>query len=366
MKTCVANALAAGLWCVLGVVLALHAPWQVALAASPAPATPAAATEEQPVLQANGMLVRAFERDDAVTIDHLLDPDFTWIDSAGIIRTKEEVLLGIPHDTTLQNSGPQNTTSHNTTGASTAPKNAAGTGAESASKAAPIKGPKPAAGIWSDAKVTAHVYGHGAPGSAAVILIARGKTHIVRVWVKRSTGWRLLHINEITQIAQAPAGDAAVPSEAGVVTPCINPCKSVPYTPPTPADQAAFSAWQSMETGSSVRDMDVWGAQVADDCLIVDSAGSEPLTKAERIAKTLQQKQAGVRTNEAVPLLQARMFDFGDTVMMISMHQPYGGKPYWATRLWTNANGRYLMFISFHTAIADVPSFALSSQLPDK
>jgi hypothetical protein len=328
------------------------------------------ASDDQAVLQANGALVRSFERDDTATVDRLLDPDFTWIDSSGVVRSKEEVLLGLPR--TVASSSASSGT------------NAASSGKEATGKAA-TAAPKPASGIWSDAKVVEHVYGQtggqtaGQPlgqvagqagslasGPAGVILIARGKVHILRVWVKRSTGWRLLHINEITQLAQAPVGDAAVPSEAGVVTPCINPCKSVPFTPPTPDDQAAFSSWQQMETGSSVRDMDVWGAQVTEDCLIVDSAGSDPLSKAERMAKTLKQKQAGVLTNEAVPLLQARMFDFGDTVMMVSEHQPYGGKPYWATRLWNNRSGHYQMFISFHTTIQDVPAFALSAQLPEK
>jgi hypothetical protein len=329
------------------------------VATSPAATSPAATTEEQALLQANGGLVRAFERDDTATIERLLDPDFTWIDPTGIIRSKEEVLLTLPPSATSNSASA-------TKSAASASTSAGASASVSTPKAAPVKAPKPEAGIWSDAKVAAHVYGNGTAGSAGVILVARGKTHILRVWIKRPAGWRLLHINEITQLAQAPAGDAAVPSEAGVATPCINPCKSVPYTPPTPAEQAAFSSWQLMETGSSVRDMDVWGAQVTDDCLIVDSAGSDPLTKADRIARTLKQKQAGVRTNEAVPLLQARMFDFGDTVMMVSEHQPYGGKPYWASRLWTNTNGRYQMFISFHTTIEDVPSFALATQLPDK
>jgi hypothetical protein len=362
MKHLITKSLARGILCCLcAAAVALISPSsQIAKAAGPA-ATPVATAEEQAVLQANGALVRAFERDDTATIERLLDPDFTWIDPTGIIRSKQEVLLALPPSAT--STGAPATKNAASAGASAS---ASATASTSTSKAAPVKAPKPAAGIWSDAKVTPHVYGHGTVGSAGVILIARGKTHILRVWVKRATGWRLLHINEITQLAQAPAGDAAVPSEAGVATPCINPCKSVPYTPPTPAEQAAFSSWQLMETGSSVRDMDVWGAQVTDDCLIVDSAGSDPLTKADRIARTLKQKQAGVQTNEAVPLLQARMFDFGDTVMMVSEHQPYGGKPYWATRLWTNTNGRYQMFISFHTAIQDVPSFALATQLPDK
>jgi hypothetical protein len=361
MKKKATHSLALGLLCCLAAGVA-------AISATPSARAQTArvpASDDQAVLQANGALVRAFERDDTATVDRLLDPDFTWIDQNGVIRSKEEVLLGLPRTAT--------------SGTAPGGTNAAAAAKQTTGKAA-AAGPKPASGLWSDAKVVEHVYGQssgqaagqsagqaiGASGPAGVILIARGKVHILRVWVKRSTGWRLLHVNEITQLAQAPAGDAAVPSEAGVVTPCINPCKSVPFTPPTPADQAAFSSWQQMETGSSVRDMDVWGAQVTDDCLIVDSAGSDPLTKAERMAKTLKQKEAGVRTNEAVPLLQARMFDFGDTVMMVSEHQPYGGKPYWATRLWTNRSGHYQMFISFHTTIQGVPAFALSAQLPDK
>src|ERR1700722_5267461 len=71
-----------------------------AVAASPAAASPAATTEEQALLQANGGLVRAFERDDTATIERLLDPDFTWIDPTGIIRSKEEVLLALPPSAT--------------------------------------------------------------------------------------------------------------------------------------------------------------------------------------------------------------------------------------------------------------------------
>jgi hypothetical protein len=337
MKNILMKAAGVGLLCsALGAMAIMGIPPRAAVAAAVSP-------EDSAVLQANGLLVRAFERDDTATVARLLDADFTWIDAHGVLRSKEEVLQGLP------------------------PIAAAGAGADKAGAGGDLPAGKsaaahkPASGIWSDVKVIEHTY-----GTAGVILVARGKTHILRVWVKRPAGWRLLHINEINQLAQAPAGDAAVPSEAGVVTPCINPCKSVPFTPPTAAEQAALASWQAMETGSAVRDMDGWGREVTDDCLIVDSAGSDPLSKADRMAKTLKQKQNGVRTNEAVPLVMARMFDFGDTVMMVSEHQPYGGKPYWATRLWSNREGHYQMFISFHTSIEDVPAFALSGQLADK
>jgi hypothetical protein len=363
MKHIITKALAVGLLCSgLGAAAFTGIPAQVMGAARVAGAAAVLSPDDSAVLQANGMLVRAFERDDTATVARLLDADFTWIDAHGVLRSREEVLQGLPPIAApagAEKPGTGAGADKLTSGAGAPGGNSAGSVKDAAGKSGTMR--KPASGIWSDAKVTEHTY-----GTAGVILVARGKTHILRVWVKRPGGWRLLHINEINQLAQAPAGDAAVPSEAGVVTPCINPCKSAPFTPATPAEQAAFSSWQAMETGSAVRDMDAWGREVTEDCLIVDSAGSDPLSKADRIAKTLKQKQNGVQTNEAVPLVMARMFDFGDTVMMVSEHQPYGGKPYWATRLWSNRDGNYQMFVSFHTTIEDVPAFALSGQLPDK
>src|SRR5665213_1205053 len=143
-------------------------------------AAPVTSSEDQAVLQANGALVRAFERDDTATIDRLLDPNFTWIDPDGVIRYKEEVLLGWPKNATSSGAPSEKTPT------------ASG---KNADKATAAKAPKPEAGIWSDAKVTEHVYGQaarqangqaGADASveAGVILIARGKTHILRVWLK--------------------------------------------------------------------------------------------------------------------------------------------------------------------------------------
>src|ERR1700722_13551883 len=71
-----------------------------AVAASPAAGSPAATTEEQALLQGNVGRVGALERGDTATIERLLDPDFTWIDPTGIIRSKEEVLLALPPSAT--------------------------------------------------------------------------------------------------------------------------------------------------------------------------------------------------------------------------------------------------------------------------
>jgi hypothetical protein len=190
---------------------------------------------------------------------------------------------------------------------------------------------------------------------------------VLRIWVKRPAGWRALHFNEITQpIVQPGNGDVAVPSEAGVVTSCINPCKSVPLKPATPTGQAALTALQELDTGSANRDMDLWASRVLEECLIVDSVGTKPITKAERITMTLRQKRSGADTNEAPPLLWAQVYDFGDSVLMLALHQPYKAKPYYATRLWARRDGRFQLAASYHTTIEDVPAFTLLRQLADQ
>jgi hypothetical protein len=105
---------------------------------------------------------------------------------------------------------------------------------------------------------------------------------------------------------------------------------------------------------------------VLDDVIIVDSGGNGTISKAQRIANTLKQKQAGVRTNEVPPVLWARAFEFGDTVLLLMIQQPYKGQPYYGTRIYVNRDGRYQMAVSYHTSIASVPNFALEKQLPAK
>jgi hypothetical protein len=275
------------------------------------------ADDQQAVLRADHDLVHALEGADKVEVENLLDADFTWISTDGRDQSREDILQALP---------------------------------------------KPIIGNERDAKVLERTY-----GQVGVVAVDSGRSHVLRLWVKRKAGWRALHFNEIIQPAsQATAGDVAVPSEAGVVTPCINPCKSVPFKATSPSAQAAMTALQELDTGSANRDMELWASRILEECLIVDSAGTKPITKAERMAKTIQQKQTGADTNEAPPLLWAQLYDFGDTVVMLALHQPYKAKPYYATRVWVKRDGRFQLAASYHTTIEDVPAFTLLEQLPAK
>jgi len=214
-------------------------------------------------------------------------------------------------------------------------------------------------------QLTTRVY-----GQLAFVQVHAGRSYSLRIFAKQNNGWRAVHVIELTQPPQgeapASATGAAVPSEEGVITDCINPCKVVPFKPGTPAAKAEFADWREMELGSLARNMDLWGRHVLDDVIIVDSGGNGTISKAQRIANTLKQKQAGVRTNEVPPVLWARAFEFGDTVLLLMIQQPYKGQPYYGTRIYVNRDGRYQMAVSYHTAIASVPDFALAKQLPAK
>ena len=65
-----------------------------------------------------------------------------------------------------------------------------------------------------------------------------------------------------------------------------------------------------------------------------------------------KQKQSGVGTAPS-PLVSARMFDFGDAVVMTCLHQPYSGRPIHVSRLWIKRDGQWVMAISYQTTIQD-------------
>lgn len=282
-------------------------------------------SDDQAVVVADRVFEKAVAKD-PVALEMQTDPAFTWIDATGTLQSRQEILDAF--------------------GAGTAPQLLVLT---------------TAVGV----QLTTRVY-----GQLAFVQVHAGRSYSLRIFAKQNNGWRAVHVIELTQPPQgeapASATGAAVPSEEGVITDCINPCKVVPFKPGTPAAKAAFADWREMELGSLARNMDLWGRYVLDDVIIVDSGGNGTISKAQRIANTLRQKQAGVRTNEVPPVLWARAFEFGNTVLLLMIQQPYKGQPYYGTRIYVNRDGRYQMAVSYHTSIASVPDFALEKQLPAK
>jgi hypothetical protein len=258
-------------------------------AAAVAPA--AAANDEQDVLQTDHGLVQAIGSADKKAIGGLLDADFTWTDSAGKVLTKAEVLQNLP---------------------------------------------TPAAGY--DAEARERTY-----GQVGVVQSNNGKVYVLRLWVKRSAGWRALAYHEVTQLVAPPAGGPGVNE-------CENPCKTVPYKPKNEAEQGIFKSWQELETDVTAHNSAGWAPHAADEFIQVSSNNDHPLDKAGRMAVLDKQKLSGVGAAPA-PLVSAEMFDFGDSVVMKALHQPFHGKPIRVSRVWIKRDGKWVMAISYQTTI---------------
>jgi hypothetical protein len=255
----------------------------------------AAAGEDQTVLQADHAFAQALAKQDKKALGAILDSNFLWTDPDGKTLTKAEVLQNLP---------------------------------------------TPSAGY--EAQTKEYTY-----GQVVNIRTDSGKLHVMRVWVKEPGGWRLLIYHEVKQAEKEASGSGAPP-----VKECINPCKSVPYTPKNDAEAGVLKSWGELETAVTAGDSKAWAPHFVDEFEVIRSTGTKPDNKAERMAILDEQKQAG--TNGAPAELapgHTRMFTFGDTVVMSCQSKPHSGKPDQITRVWVKRNGSWLMTVSFQTKI---------------
>ena len=259
----------------------------------------AAVADEPSLLQMDNEFVQAAAKDDKAAVGKLLDSDFTWTDADGKTRARADVLKSLP---------------------------------------------TPALGNETGAQLKPRTY-----SQVGAVMSSRDKIHVLRIWVKRPPGWRLLVYHEVALGQQVAA--AAGPG----VNECQNPCKTVPFKPKTEAEQAIITSWQALETGVTNHNASAWSPHIAEEFVMLGSTNDHPLSKADRIATLNLQKQTGHGSAPA-PLVSAQMFDFGDAVVMTSLHQPYSGKPVHVSRLWIKRDGHWIMSISYQTTIQAAPA----------
>jgi len=249
-----------------------------------------AASAADQVSAADQAVVRSLADHNHSALDRLLDPDFTWIGSKGERFDRSSVLRDYPRLSNAQ---------------------------------VPTK---------------SQIY-----GKAAVIRADLGQLHVMRIWVKRAAGWRLLLYQEVAQVAisEKPPGGSGE---------CDNPCRTIPFVPKTAGEKAAIASWQGVMRAMADNDADAYAALIADEFTATDTHHSRPFTKSERIAQIRKLKLTG-RQSTPSPLLSARMFDLGQTVLMIAREQRPQAKPYFNTRMWVYRDGRWQMLFSFNTRI---------------
>jgi len=246
------------------------------------------------VMQADRAFLQAAAKGDGAVLRKMLDAEFTWTDADGKTLTAEEVLRAVP---------------------------------------------KNALGDESGDEVSERTY-----GQVGAVQASRGKAHILRMWVQRPGGWRLLVYHEVRQLEQPST------SQGSGVKECENPCKTVPFKPANEAEQAIIASWQALETGVTAHDAEAWAPHIADEFVQISSNSDHVISKSGRIETLNKQKASGVGS-APTPLVSATMFDFGDAVIMTCLHQPYSGKPIHVSRLWIKRDGKWIMSISYQTTI---------------
>jgi hypothetical protein len=233
--------------------------------------------------------------------DKLLDPNFTWTDSSGATRSKSEIM-----------------------------------GDVRSAKGLPIEAAKDSHGgkpFFSTTDVNAY-------GQVGVVQTTSGNLYTLRIWVKRVAGWQLL-IYQAVSIGTPPS---AAPGTGA----CDNPCNTVPFQPQTEDEREVITAYQAVERAVTAHNSAAWADHIADEFFAVTSNSDRPLNKAARMAGLDNQKVAGIAP---FPLVSARMFEFGDAMVMTSRQQPENGLPLHVTRVWFKRNGAWLEAYSYQTTI---------------
>jgi hypothetical protein len=261
---------------------------------------PAAAVENDPaVLQPDKAFEQALAKHDHAAVSEVLDKDFTWTDAAGETTSKDKVLATLP---------------------------------------------TPMMGDESGAQVSERTY-----GEAAGVQISNGKQHVLRIWVKRPAGWRLLIYQEVKQADVAP-------TPGPTTNECINPCKTVPYTPKNEDEAGVIKSWSTLETAVLNHDPKGWAPHFLDEFVLISSNGTQVQTKADRLA-TLSKPGIGPAPGG---LVHGQMFDFPsdkpETIVMIATAQGYSGKPNHISRIWVKREGMWKMAFSYQTTIQSAPA----------
>lgn len=244
------------------------------------------------MMHADAAFARAVRNRDSAALGPMLDADFTWTDSAGTVLRKTQ-LQGEMSQLTIANTD----------------------GADS----------------------KAYTY-----GELGDVQLNSGRAHVLRVWVKRSSGWKAIVYQEVMSLEAPPAFTPGAGNE------CENPCKTVPFTAKNDSEREVALAYSKLESAAHARDSAAFGPMVADEFVAISSNSNKVQTKRSRMEEFDHAKDAGLAPT---PLVSARMFSFGDAVLMLSEHKPDRGNPLHVTRVWIKRGGRWVEALSYQTSV---------------
>jgi hypothetical protein len=241
---------------------------------------------------ADETFVKAVSKADRASLAAMLDDDFSWTTTNGEVLSRSELLAHIPTDSGV-----------------------------------------------SDGSREFRIFSKEVVG----VLTQQGQLHTLRIWVKRQPGWRILAFHAVKQLTSPPA---AHPGQ----TECYNPCKSLPYKAKGPAETAVIASWQALESDVTAHDSAAWATHVSDDFIQISSNSDRVLDKSARIKIIDAQKTSDVGAAPP-PLASAQFDDLGGVVVMHALNHPLTGRPILVTRIWIKRMDKWVMSVSFQTAI---------------
>jgi hypothetical protein len=249
------------------------------------------------MIKADVAFAQAIAKADKPALEKLLDVDFTWTNTEGKVQTKEQVLRGLP-TAAISNS--------------------------------------------NDAETKAYTY-----GDLGNVQVNMGRVHVLRVWVKRPAGWKAIVYQELISLEMPPS------FTPGAGKDCENPCKTIAFTPRNDTEQQVAIAYSKLETAAHARNSAAFGPMVGDEFVAASSNSDKLQSKRGRMEDFDRSKDGGVAPT---PLLSARIFAFGDAVLMVSEHKPDRGNPLHVTRLWVKRAGSWIETLSYQTAVSAAAS----------
>lgn len=276
---------------ILGAAL-LSAGIMAALAGGAGVRPAAAAAGDDAVAKADQAFAAAVGAGDKAALGKLLDANFSWTEVDGRTLTRGALLQDVP---------------------------------------------KPLISGAGGGQVTAHIY-----GDVALVRTDDGLAHVLRVWVKRPAGWKVMVYQEARSLAAPPT------STPGPGQDCENPCRNVLYQPKNDVERGVITSYMGLETASVGHDAPNWGPHVAEEFVAVSSYSNKMLTREERMAELAKSQMSGLAPT---PVVTMHLTDFGNTVVMQSKQQPDKGKPLHITRVWTKRDGNWVIVVAFQTAI---------------
>ena len=253
------------------------------------------AAQDPAMLQADHAFVQAAAKADKPALEKLLDADFTWTDFEGKTLTRAQVLQNPPKP---------------------AIANEAAT---------------------NDAQVKRYTYGELGDVQANL-----GRAHALRVWANGPVGWKAIVYQEVMSL------DAPPSSTPGAGKDCENPCKTIAYTPKNETERQVATAYSKLETAAMAHNSAVFATLVGDEFVAASSNSNKVYDKHGRMDDFDHSKMAGVAPT---PLRSARMFDFGDAVLMTSEHTPDRGRPLHVTRVWVKRSSNWVETLSYQTSV---------------